>query len=92
MLSQDLYLCKALHKIGSVYQCHLSRDFPRFSDGRRSTTREASLVTLRDQITRLAEPTTPYLGHLMVRSRSRRGNEGNEAIISPVQDNKQFEA
>jgi hypothetical protein len=31
--------------IGSVYHCHLSRDFPCFSDGRRSTTREASLVT-----------------------------------------------
>jgi hypothetical protein len=49
-------------------------------------------VTSRDQIARLAEPTTPYLGHLMVRSRSRRGNEGNEVIVSPVRDNKQFEA
>jgi hypothetical protein len=49
-------------------------------------------VTLRDQITRLAEPTTPYLGHLKVRSRSRRGNKGNEVIISLVRDNQQFEA
>jgi hypothetical protein len=61
--------------IGSVYHCHLSRDFPRFSDGRRSTTREASIVTSRDQIEKLNEPTAPYLGHSMVRSRSTIGNE-----------------
>jgi hypothetical protein len=49
-------------------------------------------VTSRDQIARLAEPTTPYLGHLNVRSRSRRGKEGNEVIGSPVRDNKQSKA
>jgi hypothetical protein len=71
LLSQDLYLCKALHKFpilcnnGRIYHCHLSRDFPRFSDGKRFTKREASLVTLRDQIARLAKPTTPYLGHII---------------------------
>jgi hypothetical protein len=59
-------------------------DFPRFSDGRRSTTREAFLVTSKDQITRLADPKIPYLFHLKVRSRSRRGNKGNEVIVSPV--------
>jgi hypothetical protein len=47
--------------IGSFYHCHLSRYFPHFSDGRRSNTREASLVTSRDQIARLVEPTTPIL-------------------------------
>jgi hypothetical protein len=49
-------------------------------------------VTSRDQIERLAEPTTPYLGHLTVRSRSRGRNEGNEVIVSPIRDNKQFAA
>jgi hypothetical protein len=57
--------------IGSVYHSHLSIDFPCFSDGRRSTIRKASLVTSMDQIARLAEPITPYLGHMKVRSRSR---------------------
>jgi hypothetical protein len=89
---------QSLHKIpicvtiGSFYHCHLSRYFPRFSDGRRSNTREASLVTSRDQVARLAKPTTPYLGHLDVRSRSRKGKEGNEVIGSPVRDNKQSKA
>jgi hypothetical protein len=49
-------------------------------------------VTSRDQIARLAEPTAPYLGHLKVRSRSRRGKKGNKVIGSPVRDNKQFGA
>jgi hypothetical protein len=52
----------------------------------------ASLVTSRDQIARLVKPTTPYLGHLLVRSRSRRGIEDNEVIFVPVQDNKQCAA
>jgi hypothetical protein len=78
--------------IGSVYHCHISKGFPHFSDGRRSTTREASVVTSRDQIARLVEPTAPYLGHLKVRYKSRKGNKGNKVIVSHVQDNKQFEA
>jgi hypothetical protein len=41
-------------------------------------------VTSRDQITRLVEPTSPYLGHLNVRSRSRKGKEGNEVIGSSI--------
>jgi hypothetical protein len=49
-------------------------------------------VTSRDQVARLAKPTTPYLGHLDVRSRSRRGKEENEVIGSPVRDNKQSKA
>jgi hypothetical protein len=51
---------------GRIYHYHLSRYFPCFSVGERSTTREAFLVTSRDQIARLAKPTTPYLGPLMV--------------------------
>jgi hypothetical protein len=39
-------------------------------------------VTSRDQIARLVEPTTPYLGHLMVRSRSRRGKNDNKVMLS----------
>jgi hypothetical protein len=69
---QDLNLCVT---IGRIYHCHLSRDFPCFSDGRGPPQGRLPLVTSRDQIARLAKPTTPYLGHLMVRSRSRRGNE-----------------
>jgi hypothetical protein len=41
-------------------------------------------VTSRDQIARLVEPTTPYLGHMKVRSRSKRGEEDNKVIGSPV--------
>jgi hypothetical protein len=47
-------------------------------------------VTSRDEIERLSYPTTPYLGHLNVRSKSRRGKEGNEVIGSPLQDNTQY--
>jgi hypothetical protein len=47
-------------------------------------------VTSRDQITRLAKPTAPYLGHLLVRSRSRRGIKDNEIIVVLVRDNKQL--
>jgi hypothetical protein len=39
-------------------------------------------TTSRDQVARLTKPTTPYLGHLDVRSRSRRGKEDNEVIGS----------
>jgi hypothetical protein len=49
-------------------------------------------VTSRDQVARLAKPTTPYLGRLDVRSRSRKGKEENEVIGSLVQDNKQSKA
>jgi len=49
-------------------------------------------VTSRDQIKILVETTTPYFGHLKVRSRSRRGKEDNKVIGSLVQDNKQFGA
>jgi hypothetical protein len=49
-------------------------------------------VTSRDQVARLAKPTTPYLSHLDVRSRSRKGKEENEVIGSPVRDNKQSKA
>jgi hypothetical protein len=41
-------------------------------------------VTSRDQIERLAKPTAPYLGHPLVRSRSRRGIKDNEIIVVPV--------
>jgi hypothetical protein len=88
-------LVQSLHKIpicviiGCFYNRHLSRYLPRFSDGRRSNKREASMVTSRDQVARLAEPTSPYLGHLDVRSRSKRGKEGNSVIGSLVRDNKQ---
>jgi len=82
--------------IRSFYYYQLSRYFPRFSDGRRSNTREASLVISRDKIEKLDEPTTPHLGHLNVRSRSRSrssgGKEGNKVIGSPVRDNKQSKA
>ena len=36
--------------IGNICHCHLDKHFPRFSDGRRSNTREASLVTSKDLI------------------------------------------
>jgi hypothetical protein len=49
-------------------------------------------MTSRDQVERLTKPTTPYLSHLDVRSRSRKGKEGNEVIGSPVRDNKQSKA
>jgi hypothetical protein len=39
-------------------------------------------VTSRDQIARLAKLTNPCLGHLNVRSRSRRGKEGNTVICN----------
>jgi hypothetical protein len=69
----------------SLYHYHLSRYFPRFSDGRRSNTREDSLVvTLRDQVARLSKTTTPYLSHLDIRSRSKKGKEENKAIGSLV--------
>jgi hypothetical protein len=45
-------------------------------------------VTSKDQVARLVKPTVPYLGHLNVSSRSRKGKEENEVIGSPVQDNK----
>jgi hypothetical protein len=41
-------------------------------------------VTSRDQIARLAKPTTPYLGHLIVRSRFRTEMEDNKVIVVPV--------
>jgi hypothetical protein len=63
--------------IGSIYHCHLSRYFPRFSEGKKSNTREASLVTSRDQIARLAKPIAPYLGHLDGQARSRKGEGTN---------------
>jgi hypothetical protein len=63
--------------IGGIYHYHLSRYFPRFSEGKKSKTREDSLVTSRDQITRLAKPTTPYLGHLEGQTRSRKGEGTN---------------
>jgi hypothetical protein len=50
------------------------------------------MVTSRDQIARVAKPIAPYLGHLMVRSRSRTEMEDNEVIVVPVRDNKQFAA
>jgi hypothetical protein len=83
VLSQDLYLCKASTRyrscvtIGNIYHCHLSRYFPRFSEGKKSNTREASLVTSRDQIARLAKPIAPYLGHLDGQARSRKGEGTN---------------
>jgi hypothetical protein len=49
-------------------------------------------VTSRDQVARLAKPRTPYLSHLDVRSRSRRGKKENEVIGSPVRRKKQFKA
>jgi len=49
-----------------------------------SNTMEASLVTSRGQIARSINPTTPYIGYLKVRSRSRRGKNGNNVIGSPV--------
>jgi hypothetical protein len=49
-------------------------------------------VTSRDHVARLAKPTTPYLGHLLVRSKSRKGIEDNKVIVVPVWDNKQFAA
>jgi hypothetical protein len=92
VLVQNLHKIPICVTIGSLYHYHLSRHFPHFSDGRRSNTRKASLVTSRDQVARLAKTTTPYLGHLYVRSRSRRGKEENKVIGSPVQDNKQSKA
>jgi hypothetical protein len=62
---------KSCVTIGNTHHCHLSRYFPRFSEGERSNTREASLVTSRDQIARLAKPIAPYLGHLDGQARSR---------------------
>jgi hypothetical protein len=50
------------------------------------------MVTSRDQIARLAKPTAPYLGHLLVRSRSRRGIEDNEVILVLARGDKQFAA
>jgi hypothetical protein len=38
-------------------------------------------VTSRDQVEILVKPTTPYLGHLSVRSRSRRGKENNKVFV-----------
>jgi hypothetical protein len=61
------------HNINSIYHCHLSKCFPRFSEGKKSNTREASLVTSGDQITRLAKLAAPYLGHLDGQARSRKG-------------------
>jgi hypothetical protein len=50
-------------------------------------------VTSRDQVARLGKPTTPYLSHLDVRSRSRKGKEENEVVIGlPVRNNKQSKA
>ena len=49
-------------------------------------------MTSRDQIARLVKPTTPYLGHLSVRSRSRKGMGDNKVIVVPVCDNKQLAA
>jgi hypothetical protein len=74
-ISTDIGIHAIFLGIHVLHWDHLSRDFPHFSDGKWSTTREASLVTSRDQIARLVEPTAPYLGHLMVRSRSRSVNE-----------------
>jgi hypothetical protein len=41
-------------------------------------------VTSRDQIVRLAKPTTPYLGHLLVRSRYKKEMEDNMVIVVHV--------
>jgi hypothetical protein len=69
---------------GRIYNCHLSRDFPRFSDGRGPPQGRLPCVTSSDQIEILAKPTTPYLGHLLVRSRSSEGMEDNRVIVVPV--------
>jgi hypothetical protein len=88
-------LVQSLHKIpicvtiGTFYQCHLSRYVPRFSDGRSFNIREPSLVTSRDQVTRLSKSTSPYIGHYDVRSRYNKGKEKNKVIGSSVRDNKQ---
>jgi hypothetical protein len=66
VLVQSLHKIQSCVTIGGIYHCHLSRYFPLFSEGKRSNTREASLVTSRDQVARLAKPTAPYLGHLDV--------------------------
>ena len=47
-------------------------------------------MTSRDQIARLAKLTASYLGHMLVRSRSRRGIKDNEIIVVPVWDNTQL--
>jgi hypothetical protein len=53
------------------YHCHLSRRSPRFSDGERSTTGEASPATSRDQIaSNVAKPIAPSLGYLSQMSMS----------------------
>jgi hypothetical protein len=49
-------------------------------------------VISRDQIKRLVKPTSPYLGHLKVRSTSRKDKKDNKVIGSPIRDNKQFGA
>jgi hypothetical protein len=70
VLSQDLTCAKPSTRsqscvtIVGIYHCHLSKYFPRFSEGKKSNTREASLVTSRDRTARLAKPIAPYLGHL----------------------------
>jgi hypothetical protein len=66
VLVQSLLKILVLCNNGGIYHCHLSRYFPRFSEGERSNTREASLMTSRDQVERLAKLTTPYLGLLDV--------------------------
>jgi hypothetical protein len=63
--------------IGGIYHCHLSIHFPPFIEGKKSKKKEASLVTLRDQIEILSKPTNPYIGHLEVQSRSRKGEGTN---------------
>jgi hypothetical protein len=47
-------------------------------------------VTSRGQIVILDDTIAPYLGHLKVRSRSRRGKKVKKVIGSHVRDNKQF--
>jgi hypothetical protein len=45
---------------------------------------------LKGSNSKISQAYSPYLGHLLVRSRSRKGIEDNKVIVVLVRDNKQF--